>query len=277
MKKLVWVLCFITAVTGVLLGIGRNILLEKTAEWFLNRSLSENLAAPIDIQNLSLGFTTHFEIGRVHASIQTHGGSLPLEIGRIRLKHCLFHILTKRLPFTFMFDGLKPFGSNSKGIRGEITFAWFQNQGITFQAKILELHLNELTVLDTQNLKGVTGTLNGDFVYRIDEKQNQFLDLQLNAPEPGGALQAQLFSLLVPYLPKSAYRTAVEQIQKTGLVHYNTASISLHQEAPSRMKILVKILVPDYNLDLNVNAEIRVDNENTLLQIAQVLGMIRST
>jgi hypothetical protein len=41
-----------------------------------------------------------------------------------------------------------------------------------------------------------------------------------------------------------------------------------------RVKVLLHILILDYNLNLTLNAEIRTDSKNAFFKIAQYLGMV---
>ncbi len=87
-------------------------------------------------------------------------------------------------------------------------------------------------------------------------------------------MRARLFDLLVPYLPsgKELQRIASE----TGLVTYKDASLQLKLAQSDAMRIVLHIGVPQYNLELNLNVDVRVDERRVLGQLTDLLGLIKS-
>jgi len=100
--------------------------------------------------------------------------------------------------------------------------------------------------------------------------------MSLDAPEPGGNLQAKFFEIFMPYLPRSAQKEKVAGLVSEGqkLVRYKAAGLEVSMPQSNEMKILLRILVLDYNLKLMLNMTVRTDSEDAFSKIAQILGLI---
>ena len=88
------------------------------------------------------------------------------------------------------------------------------------------------------------------------------LDCALRIDEPGGLVQTKVFEWLVPYLPTT------EEIRRLSarseLIGYRRASLELHGLRDDRLKGLFRIDIPSYNLIVNLNLEIKVDDETAV-------------
>ncbi|OQA55369.1 MAG: hypothetical protein BWY42_01480 [Candidatus Omnitrophica bacterium ADurb.Bin277] len=136
--------------------------------------------------------------------------------------------------------------------------------------------LEDFRWLDPDNLDGASGKVGGHIRFRRTGDQAPFFEMTLDAPDPGGSLQAKFFDLFLPYLPASVQRKRVEKLAGRGerLVRFKTADLKVEMPEGDRMKVLLHILVLDYNLKLQLSMEVRTDSENALLKIARWMGVV---
>ena len=79
---------------------------------------------------------------------------------------------------------------------------------------------------------------------------------------------------MVPHLPESAQKDKIARIVAEGpwLIRYKKANVEISMPENNVMKIFLRILLLDYNLELNLNTEIRTDSKNAFTQITQAMG-----
>jgi hypothetical protein len=129
--------------------------------------------------------------------------------------------------------------------------------------------------LDPQNLGGATGSMQGSLMFRQISGQEPEFSLDIEAPEPGGNIQARFFDLFLPYLPTPLQKERVQQVAKSQqLIRYGRAALRANMPQSDRMKILLQIFIPAYNLKLTLNTTIRTDAKNAFSQIARLMGLI---
>ncbi len=99
--------------------------------------------------------------------------------------------------------------------------------------------------------------------------------LDLEAPEPGGNIQARFFDLFLPYLPASLQKERVQKVSESQqLVRYGRAALRVNLVRSDNMKILLQIFIPGYNLKLTLNSTILTDQKDAFSQIARLMGLI---
>ncbi len=129
--------------------------------------------------------------------------------------------------------------------------------------------------LDPQNLGGATGAMKGSLTFRQILGREPEFSMDLEAPEPGGNIQARFFDLFLPYLPTSVQKERVQKVaQSQQLVRYGRAALRVNLVQSDNMKILLQIFIPAYNLKLTLNATIRTDEKTAFSQIARLIGLI---
>lgn len=252
----------------------REALLEKGLEYSLNKSTHEFLKGSVRLRKVRLDSKLRIYIEGFYGELQTEGGPLPLVIRSIHSMDSLSNLAFGR-PVRFIFEGARPARSNEDGLTGKAAVRLGKEGFMEIEADILSLGLGNLEKLNPENLEGSTGQLNGKFYFRSAGDSTDF-ELLLKVPAPGGLIQARFFDAVLPYLPQIPNRAKIEQIAGTArLVPYKDADLKMELIDPSRMKVFFHILVPDYNLNLNLNMEIRVDRENAFFEIAQMMGLIK--
>ena len=102
--------------------------------------------------------------------------------------------------------------------------------------------------------------------------------MELLVPEPGGSLQARFFDSVTPYLPKTKKKSKkkAETLAATHeTIAYQQAELIAQLENDDQVKMLLRIMIPDYNLKLNLTLLVKVDEKNAFLKLFQLLGIIQ--
>jgi len=117
--------------------------------------------------------------------------------------------------------------------------------------------------------------MRGNLIFQQTAGQEPKFSMDLEAPQPGGDIQARFFDLFLPYLPASLQKQKVEKISKSQkLVRYDQAALKVSLPQSDQLKILLQIFVPAYNLKLTLNVFIKTDQKDAFSQIAQLMGFI---
>ena len=178
-------------------------------------------------------------------------------------------------PIRFVFAGVRPQGSPRPGISGTLEVNGGRAPGFTFTADFGQTDLTDWQWLDPQDLKGATGGTKGQLTFRQLAGKDPEFSMNLEAPQPGGNIQARFFDLFLPYLPTPMQKERVRKLSETEqLVRYDQASAEIQMTQSDRVKILLRIFIPDYNLKLTLNAEVRTDAKDAFSQIARIMGLI---
>ncbi len=211
-----------------------------------------------------------------HALLNSDQGPVAIEVGSFESTAPFYHyFLQQGLEFTF--NGAKPSASEGLGFTGTLRAGNRPKPFLHLKTHLEGVDFKDVTWVNADNLSGATGQLKGEIEYRVDDNR-PFFKGTLNVAEPGGKIQARFFDLFTPYLPKSQVKSAVKKIAaEKGLVTYQTASAEVSLLTPTELKVLLHILIPVYNLALNLNITIRLDDENAFAKIAQIAGVIKVT
>jgi len=271
----VWAFIFLAMLGLALWAIPRLPELERSfLEQQLNRSAQEYFAGSLRIDNVVLNRHLKVRLGFLTGKLQTRQGPVPLEIKSLESLDPLSFFLTRK-PVRFVFEGLRPQGSSRLGISGAFIMSVGKASGFEFNANFGSTDLEDLQWLDPKNLGGVTGAMKGSLTFRQTAGQEPELHIDLEAPQPGGNIQARFFDLFLPYLPTAVQKEKVQNIAQTQqLIQYQKASFKADLLKSDRIKILLQIFIPDYNLKLTLNADLRTDQKDAFSQIARILGLI---
>ncbi|MFZ5802227.1 MAG: hypothetical protein ACOY3K_03830 [Candidatus Omnitrophota bacterium] len=270
-----WILAiFVLAVTGVAFAVSfLDAGIERGLEIFLNQSQKELFAGTLDLHEVHLDRSFRLHIGRVTGVWQTLEGEFPIEIEDIETRDPLTNILRQE-PVRIGVLAFRPQGSKSPGISAEAIVHMDPAGTFEMRADFLGLDLGEFEPLDPENLRGATGILTGQFFLKTQAEGEQEFRMDLKVQEPGGHLQARFFDLFLPYLPPASQKV-LEKVRKERTVDYRNADFSVKLGEPGTINVLLRILVPDYNLNLNLNLVIRVEDNEALGQLAQVMGLVK--
>lgn len=266
------VIAFISGIPA-LLWQKRDDILSPLLESAANRSLNKSFTGTLRISGFHLDSSGQVNISKITASWKVPSGPFPFSIENIRLETPLISILSK--PAVFSFQHLRPAGSPGEGISGKITSEAILKGQFNLEADVLDLELQDMARLNPENLNGSSGKIVGKIIFRTVRKNEQPFVITLSISEPGGKIQARFFDILIPYLPGANQKAVRSQIPSGGTVDYRHAALKIELANPEKVKILFNILVPAYNLNLNLNAEVHVEEESAFLQIAQLMDLAK--
>lgn len=269
-------LAFLLATLGLTLWILPRVpeieraLLERLA----NRSAKEYFADSLRIEKVSLDRHLKIRIEGITGQLKTRQGPVPLEIKSLESQDSLFLFISQK-PVRFIFEGVRPQTSPRMGLSGNFLIQTGTASRFELTADLGKTDLEDWQWFDPQNLGGATGAMKGNLMFRQVAGQEPFLSIGLEAPEPGGNIQARFFDLFLPYLPTSAQKERVQKVSESQkLVRYEQASLKVNLTQSDSMKILLQIFIPAYNLKLTLNATVRTDAKNAFSQIARLMGLI---
>lgn len=275
LSPLIW-LSMLAAVVGLVLWvtprlpeIERNLLERR-----LNQVSQEFFAGSIRIQGVTLNRQLRARITELSGKLQTRQGPVPLEIRFIESLDPLSYFLEKK-PIRFIFEGFRPEKSTRSGVSGTFTIDASSASNFEFTADFGSSDLEDWQWLDPQNLTGATGATKGSLTFRQAAGKDPEFHIDIESPQPGGNIQAKFFDLFLPYLPVSTQKEKVRDMtQKEQLIRYQKGSLKVDLLQSDRMKILLQIFIPDYNLKLTLNADLRTDRKDAFSQIARIMGLI---
>jgi len=245
-------------------------LLEQLA----NRSAKEYFAGSIRIERVSLDRHFMIRLTGITAKLQTRQGPVPLAARSLESQDSLF-LLVSRKPVRFFFEGIRPEISSRTGISGNFMIQTGPDSKFELTADLGKTGLEDWQWLDPQDLGGATGSLKGSLTFRQLAGREPEFSLDLEAPEPGGNIQARFFDLFLPYLPTALQKERVQKVaQSQQLLRYGRAALRVNLPQSDLLKILLQIFIPAYNLKLTVNTTVRTDEKSAFSQIARLMGLI---
>jgi hypothetical protein len=244
------------------------------AERLANDAAREYFAGSIRVEKVSLGRHFKVRLTGITGQLQTRQGPVPLEIRSLESQDTLFLFFTQK-PVRFIFEGIRPQISSRKGISGNFIIQTGLAPRFELTADLGKTSLEDWQWLDPQNLGGATGAMQGSLTFRQVSGREPEFSMNLEAPEPGGSIQARFFDLFLPYLPTSLQKERVQKVSKSQqLVQYGRAALRVDLAQSDNMKILLQIFIPAYNLKLTLNATIRTDEKTAFSQIARLMGLV---
>jgi len=257
--------------TGIVYGppLFKNLLTHA-----FNEASRDAFAGTLQLGEVSFDGKMRIRLDALKGDLQTREGPVPIEIRSVLSKDSLALFLIGK-PVHFVFEGVKPVASNYQGLRGEAVVIAGEKWAFELQGEIESMGLEDIEWVNPDNLTGSTGRMIGSIVIKSDYRLEMLFKLKLEVQQPGGNIQARFFQMLVPLLPQAKDRLPLDKIAKAaGFVRYRDAQFDVELVNPETMKIFLHILVPEYNLNLNLNMEVRTDRENAFLDIAQWMGFV---
>lgn len=269
-------LIFLLAILGLVLWILPRLpeLERDLVERLANRSSKEYFADSLKIKKVSLDHHFKIHLTGITGKLKTRQGPVPLEIKSLESQDALFLFLIQK-PVRFLFEGIRPQISSRNGLSGSFLIQTGSAPRFELTADLGKTGLEDWQWLDPENLGGATGAMTGNLTFRQAVGQEPAFNLNIEAPQPGGSLQARFFDIFVPYLPASPMKEKVEKVSKSqALVRYDRAALKISLSQSDSLKILLQIFIPAYNLKLTLNATVRADQKDAFSQIARLMGLI---
>lgn len=275
-KKTLFILIPVLALLGAVLWLLPRLppmerdLLERLA----NQSSREFFSDSVRIEKVALDRHLKIHFGKITGKLKTRQSPVPLEIATLRSENSLVSLITQK-PVRFTFTGMRPQGSSRPGVSGIFVIQTGKIWHVEGSADFGKTDLEDWQWLDPKNLEGATGAMKGSLTFRQTFGKEPELDITLEAPPPGGNIQAKFFDLFLPYLPTAVQKEKVKKVVVgPRSVRYDRASLKVSLPQSDKMKILLEIFIPAYNLILKLNADLRTDQKGGFSQIAQLMGLI---
>ncbi|MFA7255287.1 MAG: hypothetical protein WC133_04220 [Candidatus Omnitrophota bacterium] len=275
-KKTLFVLLLAAALLGLALwGLPRLPELERNlAERLANNSAKDYFAGSLQIEKVSLDHHFKIHLTGITGKLKTRQNPIPLEVRSLESRDPLFILITPK-PVRFIFEGLRPQGSSRPGISGTLMIRTGKAWSFECSADFGKTDLEDWQWLDPQDLGGATGAMKGNLTFRQTLGQEPTFNMDLEAPQPGGNIQARFFDLFLPYLPASLQKDKVKKASESQeLVRYDRAALKVSLLQGDSMKIFLQIFIPAYNLKLTLNSQIKTDQKDAFSQIARIMGLI---
>lgn len=246
-------------------------------ERLINQGARIFFSDSIHIEKVTVDRSFKIRLQGITGSFQARQGPVPLEIRLLESREPLFFILGAQ-PVRFIFEGARPKSSSRSGLWGEISVRGGKDWRVEVSVDFKNTNLEDLRWLDPQNLDGANGAMIGKLTCIQTAGNEPVFDLKISVPPPGGTVQARFFDLFLPYLPASIQKDRVMKLvsEKKQLVQYQTAELEMALPQSDSMKILLRILVLDYNLKLTLNMTVRTEQKDSFMQIARIMGLIEA-
>lgn len=260
------------------LGLSALYIKRREAErWLFEKALStgtrEFFEGPVRLKGGYIDRGLKMHLTDVQATLKSKEGPAPLELEGIHSQASLLDYFSPK-GTKIDFQGLKPQGSASKGISGRAELKSEGGGHFHLEAKIEALDLSEIEWINEDNLKGSKGLLTGTIT--SDGKYTEEPHFQVILASKDGLVQAKFFSVLLPYLPALPTKDKMIQLSQAGAVlPFKDAAIRMEMKEPGKLKIFLHVLIPDYNVSLNINFEIRLEDTVSFTQLARTLGLLK--
>ncbi len=248
---------------------------ERTLlEDIANRSSKEYFDGSFRIGKLSLDRHFKVRVTGITGNFKTRRGPVPLEIASVESQDPVYFFLTQK-PVRFNFTGFRSRGCTRPGTSGTVMLKSGKDWRIEFNADLSATDLEDWQWLEPDNLEGSTGAMKGSLSFRQSAGREAEFSMDLEAPQPGGSIQARFFDIFLPYLPTAVQKEKVRKVaQSKELVRYDRASVKISLPQSDDLKILLEIFIPVYNLKLKLNANVKTDQKDAFAQIARIMGLV---
>lgn len=263
------------AVLGILLGLAywKRYPIEKLAfQSALNLSTNEFFHGSLRLKRGFMDRSLKMHLEGLEGTIQSETGPSKIEVGRVDSEK-LSHYFTKQ-NFALSFQNARPAGSLSPGIQGRVELKTGEAPHYQLQAEIVGLDLAEVEWVNPENLKGSSGVLQGKITADGKFTENPHFIVILTSQD--GKLQSKFFSALLPYLPAMPTKQQIAKLASAKeIVGYKNAALRLELPKPQQMKIFLHIRIPDYNVELNLNFDIRLEENLSFSELAEAFGILK--
>ncbi len=249
---------------------------RRACEMLLNTALRSFFSGTLKIRQAHMGRDFRLRLAGLSGELVTRERPVRIEMAEIRSEDPLYRILALK-PMHFRFSGLKPSGPAPSAISGTAMLLAGRKWNYEVSAQVENLGIEEISWVNPDSLAGASGSVSGQLTLGMDYSGHSQFVLRLAIPEPGGSLQARFFDAVTPYLPQKLNQKKLQELSQTQeLIHYTHASLEGQLEEDERVKMLLRISIPDYNLNLNLNVLVRVDEKNAFLKLFQLLGILQT-
>lgn len=276
MKNKFLSLILLLTVSGAIffIYVRRDIMLRNTLTFILNKSADEYFQGSIRLKSVELDRSFKLKIEGFEGVLKTEQGFFPVEIGWVKSRGAVPLIFSKE-GLLFDFKNVRPRGSSRKGVHGDLQLyagrEWFSKLRLDIEA----LDLEDIQWLDPNDLTGSNGEMKGSVTFVSNYKKEIGFYADLKISEPGGLLQERFFESLKPYLP--AVTQIKGKIKRDGrdMVSFRTAHLNVRLLDSDTVIGLFQIQIPEYNIILNLNLTVKLDEKNGFSQLFDIMSLIK--
>jgi len=250
---------------------------RRAFESVLNTALRDYFAGTLKVGRAHLGRDFRLQLSEVEGELVTRERPVAIRLQTLESVEPLYRLLFLK-PVHFAFTGLKPAGSPHPGVSGKAQAKPGWKWDFMLEANIESLGLEDIVWVNPDSLAGSSGRMIGTLEVKADYTGHSEFKMELSVPEPGGSLQARFFDSVTPYLPKTKKKSKknAETLAATHeTIGYRQAELTAQLENDDQVKMLLRIMIPDYNLKLNLTLLVKVDEKNAFLKLFQLLGIIQ--
>lgn len=274
MKKGILFAFGLLIITGILF-LYRAPLQRGLAEKLLNASTREFFSDSIRLKTARLDRTGRLHIRGAKGTLKSEGGPVLLEMAALDSEPLLPRLWSSQ-GTVLNFSGLRPVGAQNSGIKGSSKVKAGREWSSETALEIEGLDLMDVKWLNPENLEGSAGFFKGTLTIQTDAAHPEPQFKAVFMAEKGGTLQARFFEVLLPYLPAMPTKQRLEELATTKkLVKFKDAALRVETAAANRLKVALHISIPDYNVELNINLEIRIEEETTFMELASLMGLLK--
>jgi len=250
---------------------------RRAFESVLNTALRDYFAGTLKVGRAHIGRDLRLRLTGIQGELVTREKPVAVELQSVESIEPLYRLLFLK-PVHFAFTRLKPTGSPHPGVSGKAQVRAGFKWDFTLEANVESLGLEDITWVNPDSLAGSSGRMMGTLEVKADYTGHSEFKMELSVPEPGGSLQARFFDSVTPYLPKTKKKSKknAETLAATHeTIGYQQADLTAQLENDDQVKMLLRIMIPDYNLKLNLTLLVKVDEKNAFLKLFQLLGIIQ--
>lgn len=272
--KLFLISLLLLALCGAAFLKYKDVLLASIVTKAANSAASEYFQGTIRLKRVTLDRSLKIRLENLEGVLKTEHGPVPLEIASVESRGPVYEIFSKDGQF-FDFKEARPKNSPRKGVSGSVQFYARKEWRSTLRLQVEALGLEEIQWLAPNDLAGSSGEMKGVLTFVSDYKKELGFFADLKIAEPGGILQERFFESLKPYLPAL---TQIEgKIRQDGrdLVKFRAANLTVRLLESDTLIGLFHIQVPEYNLNLNLNLTVKLDEKNAFSQLFDVMGLLK--
>lgn len=272
--KLLLIFSAVFIAVMVSLYINREAFLTAGLAKAANFSAAEYFQGSIRLKGVSMDRSLRISIQRFEGILKTDGGPVPLEISRIQSRESVLRLFAKE-GAAFDFLNLRPQNSVRKGVAGTFHYyagrEWFSR----VQLQVEALGLEDIQWLNPKDLLGAQGEMTGTMTFTSNFKKEIGFFADLKIAEPGGLLQEKFFETLKPYLP--SMKEIKDKIRQDGrsMIRFRSARLFIRLLDAETLVGLFRIQIPEYNLNLNLNLTVKMDEKNAFSQLFDIMGLVR--
>ena len=271
----------ILSVTLALLGVtalvlNRNTLLRKFSESVINFCGKSAFHNSVRVGKAFLKPGPAVRLEHLQGQLRFQEAPLDLTLHSLEITP---HLWPRQEPGACIlrFENLRPRTASGEGFYGTFTVPYDGTWCYFLNGEIQGLDLADLTWISPETLKGASGRISGSFKMNTEPGGTTHVELDIAIPKPGGRIQSRFLDLLLPYVPQLGKRDNVRRlVAQNETVPYEDAKARILSVSPETIKVVLHISFPDYNLNLNLSVDIRLEEKNSLRGLTRALGLIRS-